>query len=96
MLQLSYLLRVFDRRLGAYLLIFGGGMELFALFGSVVAWFGAQRTPRRKTMRKWVVNSYLVACVALFITAFMLAGVGHKLSVRLAPATEGTMSLPTR
>ncbi|KAJ8554633.1 hypothetical protein ON010_g9850 [Phytophthora cinnamomi] len=90
-LQLSYLLRVFDRRLGVYLLIFGGGMELFAVFGGIVAWFGAQdthRRPRLKTVKKWLVNCYLVACVVLFITAFMLVGVGHKLSIRLAPTIE--------
>ncbi|KAE9249549.1 hypothetical protein PF004_g3339 [Phytophthora fragariae] len=90
-LQLSYLLRVFDRRLAVYLLIFGGGIEVFAIFGGIVAWFGAQgshRRPRIKALRKWLVDSYLVACIVLFIAAFMLAGVGHKLSMQLTPTTE--------
>uniref|UniRef100_H3GPE4 PKD/REJ-like domain-containing protein n=1 Tax=Phytophthora ramorum TaxID=164328 RepID=H3GPE4_PHYRM len=46
-LQMSYLLRVFDRRLGVYLLIFGGAIVIFALFGGIVAWLGAPGTSQR-------------------------------------------------
>ncbi|KAH7461985.1 uncharacterized protein KRP23_13848 [Phytophthora ramorum] len=91
-LQMSYLLRVFDRRLGVYLLIFGGAIVIFALFGGIVAWLGAPGTsqrPRVRTVRKWMVFGYSLACVVLFIASFVLAGVGHKLSVRLVPASEG-------
>ncbi|KAG7384504.1 hypothetical protein PHYPSEUDO_002556 [Phytophthora pseudosyringae] len=89
-LQLSYLLRVFDRRLGVYLLVFGGAMEIFALFGGVVAWLGTQRQgPRRKTTRKWLVICYSLVCVVLFIAAFVLAGVGHKLSFQFTLMTDG-------
>ncbi|GMG16013.1 unnamed protein product [Phytophthora fragariaefolia] len=92
-LQLSYLLRVFDRRLGVYLLVVGGGIEVFAVFGGIVAWVGgvqdSLRRPRIRTLRKWLVNSYMLACVLLFVASLMLAGVGHKLSTQLTPSTEG-------
>jgi hypothetical protein len=88
-LQMSYLLRVFDRRLGLYLLVFGGGMEVFALAGGVVAWLGTQQRPGVKAARKWLVICYSLMCVALFIAAFVLAGVGHKLSSQFTLTTKG-------
>ncbi|ETN12170.1 hypothetical protein PPTG_09068 [Phytophthora nicotianae INRA-310] len=93
-LQMSYLLRVFDRRLGVYLLIFGGLMALFALLGGVVAWIGSQGTykqPRMRTARKYLVICYSFACGVLFVAAFIFAGVGHKLSSQYTPATDDTV-----
>ncbi|GMF20989.1 unnamed protein product [Phytophthora lilii] len=89
-LQISYLLRVFDRRLGVYLLIFGGAIEGFAVLGGVVASFGtlsAYQRPRIKKVRKWLVICYSLACILGFIAAFVFAGVGHKLSTQLKPSS---------
>ncbi|KAK1931831.1 hypothetical protein P3T76_012763 [Phytophthora citrophthora] len=92
-LQLSYLLRVFDRRLGVYMLIFGGVMELFALFGGIVALLGFQGTrqhrSRWKWIRKWLIIWYSLACVVLLVAAFVLAGVGHKLSTQFMVTKDG-------
>ncbi|KAG4050353.1 hypothetical protein PC123_g14407 [Phytophthora cactorum] len=93
-LQMSYLLRVFDRRLGVYLLIFGGAMEIFALLGGIVAWLGTQGTgkqSRMRTSRKWLVICYSLACAVLFVAAFIFAGVGHKLSSQYTPKIDDTV-----
>ncbi|KAG1688884.1 hypothetical protein DVH05_002969 [Phytophthora capsici] len=88
-LQISYLLRVFDRRLGVYLLIFGALMELFALFGGIVAWLTHQHQSRWKWVRKWAIIWYSLACVVLFVAAFVFAGVGHKLSTQFMFTRDG-------
>ncbi|KAF4136682.1 REJ domain-containing protein [Phytophthora infestans] len=94
-LQMSYLLRVYDRRLGVYLLFFGGTMEIFALLGGIVAWLGAQGTntqpSRMRWTRKWLAICYSLACAVLFVAAFIFAGVRHKLSSQYTPITDATV-----
>ncbi|RLN10635.1 hypothetical protein BBJ28_00005567, partial [Nothophytophthora sp. Chile5] len=88
-LHLSYLLRVFDRRLGVYLLTLGGCMELFAALGGLVAWMGPRSSsPSTRTRQHRLTVGYMLACVLLFLTAFGLLGVSHKFSLQLTPASN--------
>ncbi|RLN49063.1 hypothetical protein BBJ28_00013110, partial [Nothophytophthora sp. Chile5] len=88
-LHLTYLLRVFDRRLGVYLLALGGCMELFAALGSLVAWMGPRSSsPLTRARRHRLVVFYMLACVLLFLTAFGLLGVSYKLFLQLTPASN--------